>query len=254
MIISIINQKGGVGKSSTVHNLGAGLAARGLRVLLIDLDSQSNLSYSLDAIGKTPNAFSVLAESAEAGKAITEAGVLSLIPGSSFLAAADKFLTQTGAEYRLKESLAGVSGGFDFILIDTPPALGILTINALTASDAILIPAQADIFSVQGIAQLWESVDAVKKYTNRGLSVLGILLTRFTPRTALARGMVKALREMAARQNAEVFQASIRECVAVKEAQTLKKDIFAYAKRSNAAMDYLELVDEFLKKTREVRK
>lgn len=254
MIISIINQKGGVGKSTTTQNLGAGLADAGYSVLLVDLDNQCNLSYSLDALDKQPTIYDVLTGTAKAEEAVTEAGRVKLIPSSSFLVGADKLLSDTGSEYRLKEALASVRKKFDFILIDTPPALGILTINALTASDKLLIPSQADIFSIQGISQLYNSVDAVKKYTNKGLSILGILLTRFNGKTAISKGMVKALEAMASQKKTEIFKTSIRECVAVKEAQTMKKDIFTYSRKSNATKDYQALVDEILKKLNKKRK
>ena len=254
MIISIINQKGGVGKSTTAQNLGAGLADAGYNVLLVDLDNQCNLSYSLDALDKQPTIYDVLTGSAKAEEAIVEAGRVKLIPSSSFLVGADKLLSDTGSEYRLKEALASIKKKFDFILIDTPPALGILTINALTASDKLLIPSQADIFSIQGIAQLYNSVEAVKKYTNKGLSILGILLTRFNGKTAISKGMVKALEAMASEKKTEIFKTSIRECVAVKEAQTMKKDIFTYSRKSNATRDYQALVNEVLAKLNKKRK
>ena len=162
--LAIINQKGGVGKSTTALMLAAGLSLKGFSVLSIDLDAQSNLTYTAGAKTDGATALGVLTGEIKAGDAVqhTESG--DIIPASKALAGADAFITDTGKEYRLKEALEPVAGQYDYIIVDTPPALGILTINALTACNSVIIPAQADIYSLQGIEQLAETMKPVKKY------------------------------------------------------------------------------------------
>lgn len=245
--LTIINQKGGVGKSTTAAALGAGLIRAGGRVLFIDLDPQGNLTYSLgaDAAGMAgATALDVLMKAADIKAAAIGASGAELVPSSPALAGADMTLTATGKEYRLKEQLKPIAGDYDYCIIDTPPALGILTINALTAADAAIIPAQADIFSLQGIAQLYSTIDAVTQYTNPGLTVAGILLTRWSGRAIISRDITELLDDTAAKLHTRLFTAKIRECIAIKEAQAQRVNIFDYAPKSNATADYSEFVKE----------
>ena len=184
--VSVINQKGGVGKSTTAEMLISALSLKGFKVLAIDLDAQGNLSYSLAANLDSPTILEVLTEEISAKDAIKKARA-DVISSNKALAGADAFIADTGKEYRLKEALEKIAKNYDFCIIDTPPALGILTINALTASDSVIIPAQADIYSLQGIENLEETIKAVKKYCNPNLKIEGILLTRYNPRTILSR-------------------------------------------------------------------
>lgn len=243
-VITVINQKGGVGKTTTAAALGAGLFLKGKRILFIDLDPQGNLTYSLDAQAAKVNILDILtyAEPIKSGlKSIVEGDILISSPE---LAAADLIINETGKEYRLRELIEPLKREYDFIIIDTPPALGILTINALTASDKAIIPAQADIYSLQGIGQLYETLRAVQRYTNPGLTVAGILLTRYNSRAVISKNITEAIENTAAALNTRVFDAKIREGVAVKEAQAMQQNIFSYAPKSNPALDYMELVDE----------
>lgn len=243
--IAIINQKGGVGKSTTAHATGAGLARRGRRVLFIDLDAQANLTYSLgtDPDGG-PTALEVLTRAASASESIRHTQNGDLIPASPSLAGADTVITAVGKEYRLREAIATVSAAYDEIVIDTPPALGILTVNALTACDGLLIPAQADIYSIQGIGQLYSTIQTVRQYCNPSLQVLGIVLTRFSSRAILSRDVADMLQQTAQQMGTRLCQTAIRECIAIKEAQASRQDIFSYAPKSNAAADYSALIDE----------
>lgn len=244
-IITIANQKGGVGKSTTAHALGSCLRAQGERVLFIDLDPQGNLSYTMEAEQGGPTAYELLTKQADIASCIRPTGQGDLLPASAQLAGADMELSQTGKEYRLKEALQPLCENYDYILIDTPPALGILTVNALTASDSLLIPAQADIYSLQGIGQLYATVQAVRTYCNHNLTIKGILLTRYSSRTVLSRDLTEMISETAAQLGTKVYATVIRENIAVKEAQARRADLLRYAPKSNAAKDYDAFTKEF---------
>ena len=212
--LAIVNRRGGVGKTVTAHALGAGLKRRGYRVLFVDLDSQGNLSFDAGAEGARLNAFDVLEDPTK----VADAVVGDTIPGSAELSAADVLITATGKEYRLKEALQLLAGKYDYCVIDTPPALGILTTNALTAADGVIIPAQAEIHSLQGIGLLHETISTVKKYCNAALKVYGIVLTRHNARTNISRSMREGLEEAAARFGTKVYNTPIRQCAAIQEA------------------------------------
>jgi chromosome partitioning protein len=244
-IIAVINQKGGVGKSTTVHALGAGLAMKNNRVLFVDLDSQCNLSYAL-GLNNDITSFEVLIQKEGINEAIQKCSGWDGIAGNPELSAADIILTKTGKEYRLKEALEAIIDRYDKIIIDTPPALGILTINALTACGSVIIPAQADIFSLQGIGQVYSTIKAVRQYCNPDLSIKGILLTRYNARSILSRDVSDLIAETAEKLQTKVFKTAIRESVSVREAQARQQDIFSYAPKSNPANDYRDFVEEFL--------
>ena len=246
-VLAIINQKGGVGKSTTAAAIGAGLLLKGHSVLFIDMDMQGNLSFSLGAGHPPLSTMEVLTGTATAQEAIlhTEAG--DIIPASPALAGADGIITTTGKEYRLREALEPLRSSYDYIILHTPPALGILTVNALTACTGAIIPAQADPYSLQGIALLAQTVDVVRKYCNPALKVKGIVLTRYNSRSVISRDMMKLMESTAAQLQTKVYKATIRECTAIKEAQAVQEAIYSYAPKSNASADYMALVDEILK-------
>lgn len=245
-IISVINQKGGVGKSTTTAAVGAGLRKRGYRVLSIDLDAQENLSFIMGVSAPRRSALEVLAGEITAAEAIRHTEQGDIIPASTALANADTMITATGKEYRLREALDSLRESYDYILIDTPPALGILTVNALTASDSALIPSQADALSLKGIGLLSQTIDAVRRYCNRGLTVRGIVLTRYNPRTIISHDMTELIDQTAAQLRTKLFKTTIRECTALKESQAVQQSIFDYAPKSNATADYDALIDEIL--------
>lgn len=244
--ISIINRKGGVGKTATAQALGAGLLKRGARVLFVDLDSQTNLTYGMNAKPEGRDIMEVLTGSCAAADAIQHTPMGDMIPGAESLAAADAIIDGTGKEYRLKESLEDLSGIYDYVIVDTPAALGTLTVNALTAADGVIIPVQADEYSLQGIGQLHKAITAVRKYCNRDLKINGILITRYNARSILSRDMQSNLQDIATTLGTKVYSTPIRECISVKEAQACRQDIFSYAPRSNAAKDYEAFLDEFM--------
>ena len=245
--IAVINQKGGVGKSTTALAIGAGLSLKGYSVLFIDLDAQGNLSYTLGADTKGYNAMGVLERPETAKEEIQHTPQGDIIASSPKLAGADKLLEETGKEYRLKEALESLQGAYDYIIVDTPPALGILTINALTACTGAIIPAQADIYSLQGIGQLNSTIETVKKYCNPSLSIMGIVITRFNGRSIIRREVAEMLEHTADQLHTKLYSSKIRECTALVEAQATKQNIYSYAPRSNAAADYKALVDEIIK-------
>ena len=146
----------------------------------------------------------------------------------------------------MKEALEGVTADYDYCVIDCPPALGILTINALTEADVVIVPAQADIFSMDGIGDLQEVIQTVKKYCNPDLKIGGILLTRYNGRSVLSRDVADLAGQMAERLNTRLYNTTIREGIAVKEAQISRQNIFDYAKKSKVAHDYEAFIEEFL--------
>ena len=246
VIYAISNQKGGVGKSTTANALGAGLARKGFKVLYVDLDAQGNLSHSMRANNKPITSLEVLTGTATAEEAIIETLQGDIIPASPALASADAIITDTGKEYRLKEALAPISDKYDYCILDTPPALGTLTVNALTACNGVIIVTQADTYSLQGIGQLARTIQTVKKYCNRELSIIGIAITRYSSRAVLTRDMTELLEDTAKQLHTTVYTSKIRECIALKEAQARQQDIFTYSPSSNAAKDYEGLLTEIL--------
>ena len=246
-IIAVINQKGGVGKSTTASAIGGGLTREGAKVLSIDLDPQCNLSYLMEAniSGLTQaSAIDVLQGNASASDALQHTAQGDLIAASPALAGADMVLTATGKEYRLKEALEALAGGYDYCVIDTPPALGILTVNALTACNGCIIPAGADFLSLQGIGQLHGTIETIRKYCNPGLKVYGIVLTRYSARAVISREVSAMMEDTAATLQTRLYDTRIRECTAIKEAQAMRQDIYTYAPRSNATADYMALIKE----------
>lgn len=245
--VAIVNRRGGVGKTATAHAIGAGLALKGYKILFIDLDSQCNLTFDVGAKTAPLTSMEVLSGTATAEEAIqhTEGG--DIIPASPSLAVADTALEGTGKEHRLKEALEPIAGLYDYCIVDTPPALGVLTVNALTASQGAIIPAQAEVHSLQGIGLLYEAIQAVQKYTNPDLKIEGILITRYNGRAILSKDMRANLEETARELGTKVFNTPIRECIAIKEAQAMQRDIYSYSPRSNATADYTALVEDLIR-------
>ncbi len=248
-IVTVINQKGGVGKTVTAHALGAGIVARGKSVLFVDLDPQGNLSFALGANSPSKTSFNLFMKSATARECITKAPGGDVICASPNLAAVQTLLIQEiGTEAILKEAFKAdkLDELYDYVIIDTPPALSLQTINALTASNRLVIPTQADLFGLQGIGQLFKTIEQVKKYYNKRLVCEGILLVRYKPRAALSKQITATLEETASSLNTKIFKTRIRDCIAIAEVQGLQSNIYAYAPRSNGALDYNDFVNEFL--------
>jgi len=248
-VISISNQKGGVGKTTTTCNLAAGLKQKGFRVLIIDLDAQGNLGFSVGADTDTSaSIYDVLKGNSKTQYAIQKTGTTDIIISSIMLSGIELEFTNTGREYLLKEAIKPILEFYDYILLDTPPALGILTINAFTASDTIIVPMLSDIFSLQGIAQLYETVERVKKYCNPSLTIAGILLTKYNPRTHLSQEIRGTAELIAQDLSIKLFDTTIRNSVAVSESQSVQQSILEYAPNNNTAKDYLQFTEELLAK------
>lgn len=244
-IISIVNQKGGVAKTTTAGALIAGLYNRGYKVLGIDLDSQCNLSNTMRATGNK-SILGVLAGELSIDEAIQYTIQGDIVQGHKALMQADSFINETGKEYKLKEAIEQVKNKYDYIIIDNPPALSILTINSLTASNKVIITAIADLFSMQGIEQLNNTIEAVKKYCNNSLYIAGILLVKHNPKLILNQDILQMMLDIAEQLKTKVFNTTIREAIAIREAQIKKQDIFSYAPNSKVADDYNKFIDELI--------
>lgn len=250
--VAITIQKGGASKSTTAQALGAGLSKyHGARVLFIDADAQGNLSRTMEAdnSGMTgADALSLLTGRAKAEECIQHTPHGDIIASSPALSGADTApeLSKVGREYRLRKALEAVSGMYDYCIIDTPPALSVITVNALTAADKVIIPAQADDYSLDALSRLRETIETVKTYCNPSLQVDGILITRYNGRAIISREIADMMEQTAHGLSSRLYDTRIRECTAIKEAQAVREDIYTYSARSNAAKDYRAFVDEFI--------
>lgn len=248
-VISIINQKGGVGKSTTAFALGTGLHRRGFKVLFIDFDPQANLSHNMKVQNPAVCIMSVLSETNSMEEAIVHSENGDLVPASSKLSLAESsFGADFDREYKLADALAPVRDRYDYILIDNQPTIGLLAYNSLVASDAVILPAHADIYSFDGVGKIDEAIQKIRRRLKTStLHIDGVLLTRHQKRTNIARD-IREMMEPAVREQLEtrIYKTTIRECVAIREAQAYQKDIFSYAPNSNAAEDYDAFIREFL--------
>lgn len=240
--IAIMNQKGGVGKTTTALNLAADLTQRGNKVLIIDYDPQGNLTQTLNH-GKTEyNALAFIQGELDKGYNTLQGLFISSTPG---LAKAETLFDGTGKEYKLAEALQPLQKEFEYCIIDTPPALGLLTTQALTAADYVIIPTQPDLYGINGIYQLMQTIAAVKKYCNSRLKLAGILITRYRASVA-KKEAAEELEKVAKKIGTRTFNTRIRDCNALFEAQIMKTDIYRHAAKSNAAADYRAFTDELL--------
>ena len=248
-VIVITNQKGGVGKTTTTAAVATALFSNKKKVLGIDLDPQGNLGFSL---GMDPDSsstiYDVLTKNVPIHKAIHRTDYCDIIPSNILLSSAELELNVRGRELLLKNALEPVKDFYDYIIIDTPPALNILTVNAYTAADGLIIPMVPEILIILGVAQLKETVDSVRHSFNPALNVLGILLTKYNSRTLLAREVKEMAEEIARSIGTSVFHTSIRPGVSVAEAPAHGLSIYDYAPRSNPARDYKAFVNELLTK------
>jgi chromosome partitioning protein len=250
-IIAFSNQKGGVGKTTSAVNIAASLAAAEYRVLLVDFDPQGNASSALgiEARDKKPSSYEMLIQEAQPTDCIvkTELSYLNLIPANQELIGAEiELVSALGREHRLKDALNLVKKDYDYILIDCPPALGLLTVNALVAADAVLVPLQCEYFALEGLSQLMKTVDLVKKFLNPQLEIEGILLTMFDRRNNLSHQVESDVRE---HFKDLVLSTKIPRNVKLGEAPSHGKPIILYDISSPGALAYMEAAQELLART-----
>lgn len=244
-VLTVTNQKGGVGKTTTAAALASGAKLLlGKRVLAVDLDPQCNLSLALggDLSQELPNVRDALDRRLAVRECVQALAQCDLLPSTLGLAGADRRYTDMGATFRLREALESVSDDYDLVVIDTPPTLGVLTLMALTASDGTLIPLNTDAFSIQAVGQLLETVETVRKYSNPALSVIGYAITRYDGRSRASKDYRDAIADVADKTGIPLLASIVREGVAAREATGSGVSIFE--QRSRQSDDYESLLRE----------
>ena len=225
-IIALTNQKGGVGKTTTCCAICGGLAQMGKKVLAIDLDPQGNLSFSLGIDDE--DAYTIY----------------DVIASNILLSGVELELTGVGREYILREQMETIRDEYDYIILDTPPALSVLTINAYTASDELVIPMLCEILSLQGIAQLKQTIFAVQRYYNKELKVAGILLNKYNPRLTLTKDVEDLANVIAMQLDTKIFKSRISASVSIAEAPAHGESVITYSPKSKAAQEYFAFICE----------
>ena len=244
-VIVFANQKGGVAKTTTAIALAQSLALDGKKVLFFDLDPQENASNTLRLKQDVPNLYDLMTapdgdtsvfdaclQSVEGCKNITA------IRGNIQLSAADLMFNRQGREFIIKERLEAHKSGFDVVIMDTPPALGVLTVNALTSANTVVVPISPDGYSLQGFYQLNENIRLIKKYSNPQLKIVGILVTRYVPNTIVSREIKEIAQEYAEMAGTKVYKSVIRQTVLVSESISAQQGVVLFAPNSTAAQDY----------------
>lgn len=242
-VVAVINQKGGTGKTTTTINLGSALSKQGKKVLLLDLDPQSNLSYSLAVSTVKATMADVFQGEKSINDILVEKDGLWIAPGSNDLVDIEiSLVTQPNREEFLKNILSQIKG-FDFVLIDCPPSLSVLTLNALTAAQEVLIPLQMEVLTLQGLDQIMNTVKKVQKAFNPKLKIKGIVVVMFDIRRKLSQEVLEYLQESV---EEKIFRSQIRMNVKLAEAPSFGKSVLDYDASSNGAKDYRALAEEYL--------
>lgn len=246
--MAVVNQKGGVGKSTTAVNLGAYLAAAGRKVLVIDIDPQGNASsgVGVDKATVKESIYDALIDERPLSELIRHTAVpgLDVVPSNVQLAGAEiELVTTISRELRLKKAIAPVRSLYDYILIDCPPSLGLLTVNALTAADSVLVPIQCEYYALEGLSQLLNTIHLVQKHLNPGLEIEGVVMTMFDPRTNLSQQVISEVQSFF---KDRVFKTVIPRNVRLSEAPSYGQPILLYDDRSKGAEAYRQLAEEVM--------
>jgi chromosome partitioning protein len=245
-VLSLLNHKGGVGKTTSAINIGAGLVELGQRVLLVDLDPQANLTLSLGIPRQPVTIYESMMGESDLSPYEVKPG-FDVVTSSLDLSSAEmELVNEAGREFILRELFAGVDDDYDFIIIDCPPSLGLLTLNALTSSQQVIIPLQTEFLALQGLAKIKQVIQKVKLRLNKELHISGVLATMYDQRKVLNRDVVDTIKKYF---GPLVFDTHIRNNVSLAEAPSQGQDIFTYSKSSNGAKDYLKVCKEILDRT-----
>lgn len=245
MVLTVAFGKGGTGKTSTAAALVNYARMKGKTVLSIDADPQANFTFALRGNPAAPGLFDVLTDRMHVTDVIQQTPQTYLVAAGLNLAAAEQAIAnKPGRDFILKAALQEIRAQYDLIVIDTQPDLNSLLINALSVSDSVLLPMQANSFSIMGLYQMRETITQVQRYCNPELTVAGIVLTKYKPRQTLAADMRDNIVQQAQEMGTKVFDTYIREGVAVEQAQAMQQSLFDYAPTSNPAKDYIALFEE----------
>ena len=246
--IAVANQKGGVGKTTTCVNICAALNEQGVRTLLCDMDPQSNSTsgFGVDKSGNNPNMYNVLIEGVNVSEAIVKTPFGDILPSNKIMSGAGvELVTAQSREYVLKNVLSGICGDYDYIFVDCPPSLEMLTLNSLCSADAVLIPVQCEYFALEGLTDLMSSIRMIKKSLNTALDIEGVLLTMYDSRTNFSSQVAAEIKRFFKQK---VYNVSIPRNVRLAEAPSHGKPVISYDRYSRGSIAYIELAKEFLKR------
>lgn len=249
-VIAVANQKGGIGKTTTAVNVAFDLADMGKKVLLIDTDGQCNSTDTCRAqVEQTATLYDLLFEKADIAECIQHMDKLDVIASDKLLKNPEtKFPDDATRLFTLRDACEDIREAYDFIIIDTPPTLGCMLSNALTFADEVLIPVTCDRYGMEGINDLYVTIHATQKYTNRNLRVTGVLLNKYKEKTMLCREISSALPEVLAMFQTSVFETKVRECEDCKKAQAARMGVQEYNPRCTTAKDYWQVCEEIIRR------